>query len=309
MRKRLRLPIVAILTLLLAGFFAPSVFADTSRIAINIGDSYDVGFSGDANRYQLPNNAAYVPSTRVPDVNECGRLVRPALTQAAQPKGYAVEEWGCAGATTEDIMSRSQWNEGRQIDRVHSDAALVHVQIGGNDAKFGDVVSCVLLENCTATSQQIVEANNVLASQLPGKLDALYQAIKLRAPEATYLAAGYPPILPRSASEIALCGLYMSPSELQIARGFLANLNTVIRDAAGRNGFTYVDPDQPGTPFNARDLIGLSTSACSPSAGASAWNLRLINPDGLSGITGFSFHLTRLGVDRMAQVTAPYVPT
>lgn len=294
-------------TLSAPGVAAPAEAAPPPVLA-NVGDSYSGGVSTDAGKWQLPNGAAYDPSTRQPDVNECARSTQSAVQLAGNTAGYQVVDLACGGAVTDNLLSVAQWpSEGPQIGRIPMGTAVVHSQIGGNDMGFGAVVACVLTGTCTAQSDAIVEANRILDTVLPSKLDQVYAAIKAQAPSAHVLASGYPPLLPKSAAGLWLCGLYMSPAELDVARGVLDKLNTVIEAAAARNGVTYVDRGGAESQYHGTDLFGLSRDACSPSVEAGAWQLRLLNPDGLNGLLAFSWHETDKGAQYGAADLAPHL--
>lgn len=103
------------------------------------------------------------------------------------------------------------------------------------------------------------------------------------------------------------CGLYMSPAELDVARGVLDKLNATIEAAAVRNEVTYVDRSRRESQYHGTNLLGLGRDACSPSVEAGAWQLRLVNPDGLGGILTFSWHETEKGAEYGAADLAPHL--
>ena len=253
------------------------VSAQTKYVAL--GDSFASGLGADTNQYQGEHFSQYDPATVIPGQNECYRAFNNAYApKLAVAKGYALTFAACQGATTAEILTTSQFPEQpRQIDSVTANTNLVTLQIGGNDAKYKDIVTCVLTTECTANSPQYVEAVGILQNQLPARLDAVYAAIHERAPQAKVLAVDYAPILPKNYIDATLCQPYMTPAELQLSAGFLTMLNQTVKAAATRAGATYVQTDYAGSPFLARDWVGLSKNACSPSAGSVAWSLRFLN--------------------------------
>lgn len=286
--------------------FAAAVWASNTLVG-GVGDSYAAGWSSDANKWQLPNNVLYDPTTRQPGVDECGRNSQSALQLATQMKGYpAPQDVTCAGATTDNLLTIAQWpgKEAPQIGRLSPNLYVVYSLIGGNDIGFSKIVTCVLLSNCSATSQEVTEARRILRQVLPSKLDQVYHAIQARAPNARVLASDYPPILPSNPSGLWLCGLYMSPQELSLVQSILDELNSTIHAAADRNGVTYVDTS---AAWAGHDLVGLTHDACSPSAASGAWQIRLITPDGLPGILTFSWHPTAAGARYSANAIAPHL--
>lgn len=277
--------------------FAPTASAATNYVAL--GDSYAAGYGADTNQYQGEHMSQYDPATVVPGQNECYRASNNAYApRVAAAKGYALTFAACQGAVTADILTNSQYpQQPPQIDKVTSATNLVSLQIGGNDAKFGDIVTCIVSSECTATSPAYVDAMNILQTQLPGRLDAVYAAIEQRAPQAQVVTVDYAPILPQLYQDASLCQPYMSSAELQLAQTFRLALNQTVKDAADRAGATFVKTDYAGSPFLGRDWVGLSKNACSPSAGSIAWSLRF-----LTNGTNVSFHPTAYGQQFYAQI-------
>lgn len=274
-----------------------SVGATTKYVAL--GDSFASGLGADTNQYQGEKFWEYDPATVVPGQNECYRAFNNAYApRVAAAKGYALTFAACQGATTAEILNVSQFpTQPVQINSVTTDTELITLQIGGNDVQYINIVSCVLSSECTASSPAYANSLAILQNQLPARLDAVYAAITQRAPQAKVLTIDYAPFLPQTYLEAYLCKPYMSPAELTLARNFQAQLNQAVKAAADRAGATFVNTDYPGSPFLARDWVGLSKNACSPSAGSIAWSLRfLTNGDNMS------FHPTSYGQEAYAKV-------
>lgn len=280
----------------------PNASAATNYVAL--GDSYAAGYGADTNQYQGEKMSQYDPATVIPGQNECYRAINNAYApRIAAAKGYALTFAACQGAVTADILTNSQFpQQPPQIGKVTAATGLVTLQIGGNDAKFGDIVTCVITSECTTTSPAYLDAMNVLQTQLPGRLDTVYTAIKQRAPQAKIVAVDYAPILPLLYPEATLCHVYMTAPELQLAQTFHAQLNQTVKDAANRAGATFVKTNYAGSPFLGRDWVGLSKNACSPSAGSIAWSLRF-----LTNGANVSFHPTAYGQQFYAQIINPYL--
>lgn len=280
----------------------PSAHAATNYVAL--GDSYAAGFGADTNQYQGEHMSQYDPATVIPGQNECYRAFNNAYApKVAAANGYALTFAACQGAVTADILTNSQFPaQAPQINNVTADTNLVSLQIGGNDAKFSDIVLCVVSSECTANSPAYTEAMNVLQTQLPSRLDAVYAAIESRAPSAQILTIDYAPILPQTASQRGLCSPYMSAAELQLAQTFLTTLNQTVEAAADRAGATFVKTNYAGSPFLGRDWVGLSKNACSASAGSIAWSLRF-----LTNGTNVGFHPTAYGQQFYAQIINTYL--
>jgi lysophospholipase L1-like esterase len=137
----------------------------------------------------------------------------------------------CGGATTDSLLAS-------QIGAVTAGTDLVSVTIGGNDVGFADAVV-----SCTFGSDQ--DCENTLAAGatqattvLPGKLDAVYTAIRTRAPNATVVVLGYP----RLVSPTGSCGLFNLSTRKRTALNSGADVLTgVLAARAAAAGFTFVD--------------------------------------------------------------------
>ena len=271
---------------------------------VALGDSFASGLGADTNQYQGEKFWEYDPATVIPGQNECYRAFNNAYAPlVAKAKGHNLTFAACQGAVTADILTQSEFPlQPPQIESVTTDTDFVTVQIGGNDARYKDIVTCVLTSTCTTQSQAYKDALAIAQNELPARLDAVYGAIKQRAPQAKILAIDYAPILPKLYRDATLCQPYMSLSELQLAQTFQNILNQTIKDAASRAGITYVLTDYPGSPFLGRDWVGLSKNACSPSAGSVAWSLRFLDNGG-----NVSFHPTAYGQQFYAQIINAYL--
>ncbi|MFR9724660.1 SGNH/GDSL hydrolase family protein [Streptomyces sp. MS19] len=183
---------------------------------VALGDSYSSGngagsyisASGDCHR----SNNAY-----------------PALwARANSPASFTFA--ACSGAVTSDVTSG-------QLGALNASTGLVTLTIGGNDAGFADVMTtCVTGSNSTCVNR-VNTARNFVNSTLPGRLDAVYGAIRAKAPNARVVVLGYP-------------RMYIEPSWWCIGIGETKReaindasdvLNTVISARAAAHGFAFAD--------------------------------------------------------------------
>ena len=116
----------------------------------------------------------------------------------AASKGNVAVHTACSGATIDNITTTGQNGESPQIARVSSNANLVTVTIGGNDAGFASVLTrCLnpLSGSCEDyyTQGDANDEDNLIDSLEP-KLAAAYTAIKNKAPYARVVALTYPSI-------------------------------------------------------------------------------------------------------------------
>lgn len=152
---------------------------------VALGDSYSAGLGA----------GNYIAAS-----GSCDRSndAYPALWSAANvPASYV--SVACSGATTSTVLSS-------QIPALSTSTTLVSITIGGNDVGFGSVMeTCVLLPTSTCV-RAVGAAESETASQLPGELDGVLNAITAAAPDARVVVLGYPHLydLSRSAGCIGL---------------------------------------------------------------------------------------------------------
>ena len=138
---------------------------------VALGDSYSSGLgAGD-----------YIAAS-----GSCDRSTRAYSAlwdNANKPASYT--SVACAGATTSTVLSS-------QISALSTATTLVSITIGGNDVGFESVMeTCVLFS--TSTCVRVIDAaESETASQLPGELDGVLNAITPSAPNARVVVLGYP---------------------------------------------------------------------------------------------------------------------
>jgi lysophospholipase L1-like esterase len=184
---------------------------------VALGDSYSSGLGA----------GSYLPASGSCDQST---VAYPALwAGASHPASYVSE--ACAGATTSDVISS-------QVSALSPATTLVSITIGGNDVGFASVMeTCVLLptSNCVSAINQ---AENLVATQLPGELDAALNAVRAGAPNARIVVLDYPEFydLARSSGCIGLS--YTDRSDLNQGAD---ELDAAIQAAAARHGDVFVD--------------------------------------------------------------------
>ena len=138
---------------------------------VALGDSYSAGLG--AGNYI----AASGPCDRSNDAY-------PALWSAANvPASYL--SVACSGATTSTVLST-------QIPALSTSTTLVSITIGGNDVGFGSVMETCVLFSTGSCVRAVGAAESEMASQLPGELDGVLNAITAVAPNARVVVLGYP---------------------------------------------------------------------------------------------------------------------
>jgi lysophospholipase L1-like esterase len=167
---------------------------------------------------------------------DCWRGPRAYPALVASTLGASLRFRACNGARTADVMRR-------QITALAKDTQLVTISIGGNDTGFSDVVIQCLKPWPTTCWGDVRNARTFAKEHLPGRLDTVYKAIRKASPSARVVVVGYPRIF----SERDECNALgrISPGEQKRLNEASNDLADVIRKAAARRGFAFVDPRDP----------------------------------------------------------------
>ncbi len=202
--------------LALAATAAPAHAATAGYVAL--GDSYSSGVG----------TRAYLA-----DGTSCQRSVYAYPSLLAAAKGYALNLRACSGATTGDVTSS-------QLSALSSATAYVTITAGGNDAGFTDVLSqCALPAWASNCNGAVDKAVTFLNATLPGRLTALYAAIRSRAGGARVVVAGYPRIFDGQDCNALT---WFSPGEETRLNATADLLDAKLAAAAAAAGFRYAGP-------------------------------------------------------------------
>jgi lysophospholipase L1-like esterase len=206
----------AALTVLVPAILVPAEASAQSAVRyVALGDSYSAGLGA----------GSYISSS-----GSCDQSTNafPALWDAAnQPASYVSE--ACAGATTATVLSS-------QLSVLSAATTLVSITVGGNDVGFTSVMeTCVLLPTSSCVSA-VRHAEALTATQLPGELDSVLNAIRADAPNARVVVLGYPELydLSRSSSCIGLS----TTDRTNLNQG-ADQLDSQIQAAAARHGDVF----------------------------------------------------------------------
>ncbi|MFJ4921451.1 SGNH/GDSL hydrolase family protein [Streptomyces sp. NPDC088725] len=162
---------------------------------------------------------------------DCKRTPRayPQLWAASHaPSSFAFT--ACSGALTGDVTAS-------QLAPLNAGTDLVSITIGGNDAGFSDVMTTCVLQSEATCLNRVATARGFVDSTLPGRLDAVYTAIRSKAPSARVVVLGYPRFYKLSGNCIA--GL--SEAERSAINSASDYLNAATAKRAADHGFTFVD--------------------------------------------------------------------
>ena len=203
--------------LVLAVLVPAQASAQSAAAYVALGDSYSSGVGAGSH---IGSSGSCDQSTNA----------YPALWDAAsQPASYVSE--ACSGATTATVLSS-------QLSALSAATTLVSITVGGNDVGFSSVMeTCVLLPTSSCVSA-VRHAEGLTATQLPGKLDSVLNAIRADAPNARVVVLDYPELydLSRSSSCIGLS----TTDRTDLNQG-ADQLDSQLQAAAARHGDVFAD--------------------------------------------------------------------
>ena len=202
---------------------SPAHAAGASYVAL--GDSYSSGNGAD--NYDDASG-------------DCHRSFNsyPYLWKAAHsPSSFA--DTSCSGAVTTDVTNK-------QLGPLSSSTTLVSLTIGGNDAGFADVMTTCAVGSDSTCVNRVNEAENYARNTLPSRLDATYNAIRAKAPNAKVVVLGYPRMYKLNVFCVGL-----SDTKHRKINEAADVLNEVIAARAAAHGFTFGDVR---TTFNGHEL-------------------------------------------------------
>ena len=167
------------------------------------------------------------------DGTSCQRSVHAYPSLLATQKGYELNFRACSGATISDVTNA-------QLGALSSATRYVTISVGGNDAGFADVLTeCATPWWAGDCDGAVDGAQAFINSTLPGRLDALYAAIRAAAPSARVVVVGYPRIFN---GEDCNAATWFSPEEEARLNGTADLLNSRLAGAASARGFGFADP-------------------------------------------------------------------
>lgn len=207
----------AVPILVLAVLVPAQASAQSAAAYVALGDSYSSGVGA----------GSYIGSS-----GSCDQSTNsyPSLWDAANhPASYVSE--ACSGATTATVLSS-------QLSALSPATTLVSITVGGNDVGFSSVMeTCVLLPTSSCVSA-VDHAESLTATQLPGELDSVLNAIHAGAPNARVVVLDYPELydLSRSSSCIGLS----TTDRTDLNQG-ADQLDGQIQAAAARHGDVFAD--------------------------------------------------------------------
>ena len=184
-----------------------------------LGDSYASGV-GSRNYYS--------------DSGSCYRSPSAYAVLDAARVGATLTFNACSGAQTADVQNN-------QLGGLSSTTRWVTVQVGGNDAGFSSVITTCAepawLGNCNSA---VAGAQNTIRNTLPGRLDALYNAIRSHATTAKVVVVGYPRLFN---GEDCNAATFFSPSDESLLNQTADLMDSTLSARASAHGFLFVNPE------------------------------------------------------------------
>jgi lysophospholipase L1-like esterase len=180
-----------------------------------LGDSYSAGVGSGS--YDSASGTCYRSSKAYPQL----------WAAAHTPSGFSFA--ACSGATTTDVINS-------QLGSLTSATSLVSISIGGNDAGFADVMTTCVTSSTSTCVARVNTARDYANNTLPGRLDAVYNAIAAKAPNARVVVLGYP----RFYKLGTLC-IGLSDTKRSAINNAADLLDTITAKRAADHGFAFGD--------------------------------------------------------------------
>lgn len=194
-------------------FTGPAQAAGPAYVAL--GDSYSSG--NGAGNYDSASGDCHRSFSAYPYL----------WKNAHAPSSFA--DTACSGAVTTDVTNS-------QLGPLNSSTGLVSLTIGGNDAGFADVITTCVLSSDSGCVDRVNQAETYAQNTLPARLDATYNAIRAKAPNARVVVLGYPRIYTLNVFCIGL-----SATKHQKIDEAADVLDNVIKTRAQAHGFVFGD--------------------------------------------------------------------
>ncbi|MEV7036656.1 SGNH/GDSL hydrolase family protein [Amycolatopsis sp. NPDC051061] len=148
---------------------------------------------------------------------------------ASAHSGTSFTFLACSGAKTGDVIS--------QANSIPSNATLVTVTVGGNDAGFSDVIQTCTLGSDSDCTDRVNTAKTYVNNTLPALLTNTYNTIKAKAPGARLVVLSYP----RFYTVPGSCWVGLSDTKRTAINSGADTLASVIQSRAASAGATFVD--------------------------------------------------------------------
>ncbi|WP_243791422.1 SGNH/GDSL hydrolase family protein [Saccharopolyspora gloriosae] len=226
-----------------AGTTACSGAPAPERAATFAAADADAGVRAGAEYVALGSSFAAGPGitpTKPGSPAECKRSTQNYASRVADRSGLDLTDVSCSGATTENILTKSQAGQDPQVSAVTADTRLVTVTIGGNDVNYSGSLSVYSChdskgKNCGSVDE---DAINKDLGTVRGKIGDVVDALHDRAPDARILVVNYLTVLP---GEGVCAGVPLTSEHADFERDVAARLKDATKKAAEEKGATLID--------------------------------------------------------------------
>ncbi len=231
----------------------------------------------------------------------CHRSAR-AYPQLLELPGFTFIRrfFACSGAVTDNVTTIPQQarppEPAPQLDRISREewasVDLVTISIGGNNARFSDVIRQCAVFACQKGDRRARILNRV--DETREEVAATYAEIRARAPKATVVVLSYPNLFPAAGQNRKLC----STGPTTLARQLFVNevaqrLRDRLHEAASDAGLLYAD-------------VAPSFAGHEPCGPEEQWIFGLQPGTDLGPIGSESYHPTPAGQAAYAAVLRSY---
>ncbi|MCT1443566.1 SGNH/GDSL hydrolase family protein [Corynebacterium sanguinis] len=185
------------------------------------------------------------------DPSFCAKSKDNYPNELAKLLGRSVEftDATCQGSTTENITGpRIEEDENvtiaPQIESLTRDADLVTISIGGNDMDFANIARCIneMMEGSDRDcAQEFALPTAQRLAELPGRLTAVHDEIREKAPNAIVVATGYTPLV--SVEQQCELTEQVGREGIEWAVWLTAAINNAVKQSAEASGAIFVLPD------------------------------------------------------------------
>lgn len=145
----------------------------------------------------------------------------------------AVTDASCAGAKINDVRFE-------QLAKLDDTTGWVTLTVGGNDAGWSATLQQCLLGSDQTCDAAVDKAVAAAESTLPAALDALYQMIRDRAPNAKVYVLGYPHLVAEPGAGVT-CDSLTDARRKSLNEGADSLVELIQGRVAAQQGFTFVD--------------------------------------------------------------------
>lgn len=185
--------------------------------------------------------SSYAAGSGIPQqLDKCGHSTVNYPRLVAAKLGLTLTDASCGGAVTANILDTPQGDNPPQIDAVTPDTRLVTVTVGGNDVGF--VTTAFACGNPEAECTRDPAELDQQFAALDRQFDAIYAAIRAKAPKAKIVISTYPRIVTSTPCE----ALSFSATEEKLFGALAQRLEDVTVAAAKRNQVLVADPYKTG---------------------------------------------------------------